>query len=1510
MEISKLEDELKRERIRYEELIQGKEYEANKKELIKLKQENQRIFAAYNQCLVDKNQAERDLDSTIRALHQSKMKEKEQTALAVRKEHATSTELKTKLTKALQHEDSLKTRCTDLEEQLEQVQNQLERSDERNSWYESNHGLTDAVRYQKRLEADIRRRDYDLKQLNHQLGMEIDRRRALSKACELLKEKVEQDFDFDDAEIEMAILCEDNRVQSENTELSRQVEALEGERTKLLSQLRERAIDIGEKGSRFLGMDAHQIAQVMEFASNLRRGVVDLPLNDRSMELLAQISKFKSEREIDKVTIERLEREIFSLSEDVSSPSVREEVVLRQALSDLSTENQRLRKEVDRFTASSDGNDKDKESALTPLMREKAKDIIGEVLVPMPAAAEVQFLSIIKEYERTVHELELLTKSVTRRVESREVSYQMQSTLNPAKSSNRKIVSIDTLSDDKTTSIESHEEHFRRCATTVSDKNKKLLEMMAESERRIRDLQNERDELARLREAKHTNTDLAVAEASVIKLTVKCKALEADLEKETQSRLSIEKDVTESQTAARNIISYLEEWKANAMEVIERQMKSLDATVSMSSYTEALVELDNLKLENALLIDRDADAQVCLLKYRGICRSLGIDDQGLKEDVSDNKIPGANLNDKIKALMTENALLFERTVAYDEREAALKSRLSDAVATCSEVRAKYNDGMTVSELSNLRKANTQLVADLFQAKQSASECKKMADWSASQTSALLTLQGEGSEVKAVTLSQENEKDIRPGNNTHYVQWREQCDRKLREAQRKIEELQNSTRALISLVQRVVHENWSSLCPTANVIAGFDMLFDDNTEIAHVRRSAVSKMTVLITTIEQLQQEACEKESTLNQSSITIEQLNQEKQLLQTKLARFQGKGTDTNDELLQQLMHTKTFALGLKRELRQTQDRNKVIETRNNSLERTNARLESENARAEILSMVHESGKGLLSPFFLVDGINNERDAEAKKMDDSLARATQMLSEEKLLVAKQTNFKLSKRSLAKEKRSDGSISTLGTVGSLRNSSPKRTHFEKDMLEASQLIELKDKEIERCGSIIEELEAKLADAEESYRLLSKESECQKADISTLASRLAAAESFITQHGNRDSDQKQMIMTIQESLEESNEAKDKMKLKLSRLVKERKEIDAKITELEAAIQRANRMLSVARQGRARSEHNLKVEKENLASAQEDIAKLQSEMNDLKAKAAEATNEKLRASKKARIASSKLKELGGQINPENHEKVVSDLEKRVNVLNQTVTSLAKQNSKLRGELAKMKLDKENDSNSLNRRSSLVSRERPVSRAQCKLEEQISLLEQSLSLERKNAVDTRSMLEMYQQRSHKLEQELERNKGEESKYSPEANASAVSKTEVLQGQISTLTKENRSLRNEIKALKTDGTSEGVKLIQAEKFALQKENERLKKQIQSCEIGELDVLSCRSLALNPAALLTRCMVKSSPSMFIEDLKYKVSTNLQYATVLLWDEPHPKPVGCSQPPANPVQRGSTATELD
>lgn len=72
-----------------------------------------------------------------------------------------------------------------------------------------------------------------------------------------------------------------------------------------MRQLRERAIEIGEKGTRFLGMDPQQIGLVLEFASNVKAGRADLPLNDKSKELLDQINKLKSERDVDRITIER-----------------------------------------------------------------------------------------------------------------------------------------------------------------------------------------------------------------------------------------------------------------------------------------------------------------------------------------------------------------------------------------------------------------------------------------------------------------------------------------------------------------------------------------------------------------------------------------------------------------------------------------------------------------------------------------------------------------------------------------------------------------------------------------------------------------------------------------------------------------------------------------------------------------------------------------------------------------------------------------------------------------------------------------------------------------------------------------------------------------------------------------------------------------------------------------------------------------------------------------------------
>ena len=226
LEIAKLKEELESERRKNH----NEEYEAGRMELAKLKHEHHRLLASYQQCIKGKNQAEVDVDSAIHALNESKANVKEEVAFAVRKEREASAELKRQLKRAEDKEKSLIARCHDLEEQVSDIHNQLENSEQRNSKYEENHGLSEAVRHQKKLETDLRRRDYDIKHLNKKLSLEIEHRRVLSKAVELLKEKASlgADFEFDDEEIEAALLLEDNKYKCENAELMRQVDALEG----------------------------------------------------------------------------------------------------------------------------------------------------------------------------------------------------------------------------------------------------------------------------------------------------------------------------------------------------------------------------------------------------------------------------------------------------------------------------------------------------------------------------------------------------------------------------------------------------------------------------------------------------------------------------------------------------------------------------------------------------------------------------------------------------------------------------------------------------------------------------------------------------------------------------------------------------------------------------------------------------------------------------------------------------------------------------------------------------------------------------------------------------------------------------------------------------------------------------------------------------------------------------------------------------------------------------------
>lgn len=236
-EIARLLVELEQERAKSRENAHVKENESLRNELVRVRRENQKVTSLYDQCSLDKNQAEQDLDSAIQSLNQTKRDAKNQIAAGVQKLKQVEIETRTKLDTLQAKLDSAALMSLDAQEKVDELRKQLERSDARNALYEQNNGLSEVIRIQKQLEEDVRRRDFDLKRLNHALGVEKERCRALTKVRDWLKDKARlgPDFTFDDPEMKLALESEDYRLQSENAELSRQIESLEGSAVSLFS---------------------------------------------------------------------------------------------------------------------------------------------------------------------------------------------------------------------------------------------------------------------------------------------------------------------------------------------------------------------------------------------------------------------------------------------------------------------------------------------------------------------------------------------------------------------------------------------------------------------------------------------------------------------------------------------------------------------------------------------------------------------------------------------------------------------------------------------------------------------------------------------------------------------------------------------------------------------------------------------------------------------------------------------------------------------------------------------------------------------------------------------------------------------------------------------------------------------------------------------------------------------------------------------------------------------------
>jgi len=157
---------------------------------------------------------------------------------------------------------------------------------------------------------------------------------------------------------------------------------------------------------------------------------------------------------------------------------------------------------------------------------------------------------------------------------------------------------------------------------------------------------------------------------------------------------------------------------------------------------------------------------------------------------------------------------------------------------------------------------------------------------------------------------------------------------------------------------------------------------------------------------------------------------------------------------------------------------------------------------------------------------------------------------------------------------------------------------------------------------------------------------------------------------------------------------------------------------------------------------------------------------------------------------------------------MQKRIDVLNNTVKGLSTQNSKLRGELAsiKVKTEKVDSDNTIMTRRRICSRQNAMGKeSKCKECEIFETKVKSLEQEIKQGIQRIKSLE------HELQSASESCTSEK-KESLDSDLSATqekNENNLLKEQMNTLLEENKSLKKEIKSVKSEKTSFDLDLFE-----------------------------------------------------------------------------------------------------
>jgi len=263
-----------------------------------------------------------------------------------------------RLREVIQRKDELieeeRMRYRELEEHKANLEEELQDRELTMAEYERGHGLEEAVLKQKKLRGEVKRREKEIRRLNQQLSDRISAHEKLYETCRRLKKKANlpESFQFDELELQEGMKGQTERLQALIKEMKSQNEALEDERLRLLEALRQNAVNFGEQGIKHLGLAAEQVVHVNKFVENLRDGRVELPLDDKSLQLKEEIRELKHRLRETERDLHAAELQLENGGEDpLSSPrsslrSPKHVVEYEKRLKRMEAEQQRMMDEI------------------------------------------------------------------------------------------------------------------------------------------------------------------------------------------------------------------------------------------------------------------------------------------------------------------------------------------------------------------------------------------------------------------------------------------------------------------------------------------------------------------------------------------------------------------------------------------------------------------------------------------------------------------------------------------------------------------------------------------------------------------------------------------------------------------------------------------------------------------------------------------------------------------------------------------------------------------------------------------------------------------------------------------------------------------------------------------------------------------------------------------------------------------------------------------------------------